>query len=141
MFVFLRFYNFIKGILCIYEVFFKKLRSLLLLLYRSLLLTELIQLCLNKLTSKYGKRIVLFFFIYFCVKLKKRQSSFSHSFIAEFPFCFVSNTTNFGCPFRPLHMQIYILNACKLGWEENLFDFCVEWIAFRKRILQLNNQR
>ena len=31
--------------------------------------------------------------------------------------------------------EIYLLNACKLDWEENLFDFYVESIAFRIKIL------
>ena len=38
-------------------------------------------------------------------------------------------------PFRFLYMQIYLLNTCKLDWEENLFDFYVESIAFRIKIL------
>ena len=29
----------------------------------------------------------------------------------------------------------YTLNACKLDWEENIFDFYVEPIAFKIRIL------
>ena len=29
----------------------------------------------------------------------------------------------------------YALNACKLDWEENIFDFYVEPIAFKIRIL------
>ena len=32
-------------------------------------------------------------------------------------------------------MQICPLNACKLDWEENLFDFYVESLAFRIKIL------
>ena len=32
-------------------------------------------------------------------------------------------------------MQVYPLNACKLDWEENLFDFYVESIAFWIKIL------
>ena len=30
--------------------------------------------------------------------------------------------------------EIYLLNACKLDWEENLFDFYVESIAFRVKL-------
>ena len=29
----------------------------------------------------------------------------------------------------------YTLNACKLDWEENIFDFDVEAIAFKIKIL------
>ena len=29
----------------------------------------------------------------------------------------------------------YTLNACKLDWEENIFDFYVEPIAFKIKIL------
>ena len=32
-------------------------------------------------------------------------------------------------------MQIYTLNASELDWQENLFDFYVEAIAFRIKIL------
>ena len=31
--------------------------------------------------------------------------------------------------------EIYLLNACKMDWEENLFDFYVEPVAFRIKIL------
>ena len=31
--------------------------------------------------------------------------------------------------------EIYLLNACTLDWEENLFDFYVESIASRIKIL------
>ena len=31
--------------------------------------------------------------------------------------------------------EIYFLNACKLDWEENLFDFNAESITFRIKIL------
>ena len=34
-----------------------------------------------------------------------------------------------------LSIQIYPLNACKLDWEENFFNFNVESIAFRIKIL------
>ena len=33
------------------------------------------------------------------------------------------------------YMQVNVLNFCKLDWEENLFDFYVESIAFRIKIL------
>ena len=32
-------------------------------------------------------------------------------------------------------LQIYALNACKLDWEENLFNFYVDSTAFRIKIL------
>ena len=35
---------------------------------------------------------------------------------------------------RVPYMQIYPLNASKLDWEENIFDFCAELIAFRIEI-------
>ena len=41
--------------------------------------------------------------------------------------------------------EIYLLNACRLDWEANLFDFYEESIAFRIKILIsvtfFNNQR
>ena len=60
------------------------------------LLTELMHLYLNKLTSKCGKMIVQIFLytliyiyiihiLYIYVNLKKSQSSFPHSFLAIFP--------------------------------------------------------
>ena len=65
IFLFLRFYNFSEGTMRIYIIFFKKLRPWFLYLTYELvyfqLLTELMYLCLNKLTSKYGKGIVLIF--------------------------------------------------------------------------------
>ena len=48
--------------------------------------------CLNKLTSKYEKRIAL---ITLYKTRRMSESSFSHSFIAIFPYSFVSNATNF----------------------------------------------
>ena len=39
------------------------------------------------------------------------------------------------CPFCSLYIQTYLLNACKLGCEQNLFDFYVESVAFRIKIL------
>ena len=83
--------------------------------------------------------------------------SFFHSFIAVFLFSFVGNTMNFfihslnrfvlkkapyallsssRCPFCYLYMQIYI--ACKLDWEENIFDWSVESVAFRIKIIMHN---
>ena len=101
-------------------------------------------LSLNKLSRKYGKRIVLIFYIG-CI-------------MPIFPFilsCFsvVSNAMNFFIHFqtglfwkktayallvlfsRVPYSQIYLLNACKLALEENLFDFYVKSIAFRIEIL------
>ena len=31
--------------------------------------------------------------------------------------------------------EIYLLNACKLAWEVNVFDFYIESMAFRIKIL------
>ena len=38
-------------------------------------------------------------------------------------------------PFEKFNSEIYLLDACKLNWEDNLFDFYVDSIAFRIRIL------
>ena len=61
IFLFIKFYNFVKVIVCIYIVFLKEIRPLFLYLpYCSNVynfLTELIYLSLNKLTSKYGKEL------------------------------------------------------------------------------------
>ena len=51
-------------------------------------------LCSNKLTSKYGKKNILIFYIHYKAR-KMSESSFFHSFIAVFPFSFVSNKMNF----------------------------------------------
>ena len=108
------------------------------------------------------KRIVLIFYIH-CVKLEEcQESSFSHSFIAVFIFSFVNNATNFFIHslnrfvlkkkkkkklayalllffnWMPFYFLVYVnvyLNAGKLDWEENLFDFYVESIAFTIKIL------
>ena len=77
IFPFLRFYNSIKGIVRIYGVSLKTLRSLFL-----YLLSELMYLCLKKDkygTTKYGERIVLIFSIH-CIKLEEFQSY-------SLPFC------------------------------------------------------
>ena len=116
-------------------------------------------LCLHKLISKYGKRIVLIFYIYLCIKVEESQSHQIFAFILS-PFSFVRNATNFFIhslsrfiskkkkklllcywfssvwgPFYSLYMQICLLNTCKLDWEKNLFNFYVESIAFRIKIL------
>ena len=61
IFLFIKFYNFVKVIVCIYIVFLKETRPLFLYFtYCSNVynfLTELIYLSLNKLTSKYGKEL------------------------------------------------------------------------------------
>ena len=61
IFLFIKFYNFVKVIVCIYIVFLKEIRPLFLYLtYCSNVynfLTELIYLSLNKLRSKYGKEL------------------------------------------------------------------------------------
>ena len=102
----------------------------------------------KKVNKKYGKRIVLIFLYTLYKAHRMSESSFSYLLITVFPFSFVSNATTFfihslnrfvlkksclsgflqsiGYPFRFLQMQIYLLNACKLDWEENIFYFCVE---------------
>ena len=57
-------------------------------------LTKLMYLCLHKLISKYGKRIVLIFYIYLCIKVEESQSHQIFAFILS-PFSFVRNATNF----------------------------------------------
>ena len=93
-------------------------------------------------------------FLYTIYKTQRMlEALLSHSSIAVFSFFFVRNAMNFfihslnnfflkkllvhcwfpsiKCPLPSLYMQIYLLNAC----EENLFDFYVESIAFRIKIL------
>ena len=108
-------------------------------------------LCLNRLMSKYGKRIVLIFLYALYKARRNSESSFSHSsvfhllvmqrissFFKQVYFekillarCWFPSTR---CPFRSLYMQIYPLNTCKLDLEENLFDFYVESVTFRIKI-------
>ena len=136
-FTFLRSYDLIKGIVHTYIVFFKKLRPLFSYLWTcsNTLTFNRTDVSLFQQVNKYGKRIVLIFLYTLYKAQGKSKSSFSHSFIAVFPFSFFSNATNFGGLFHSLYMQIYILNACKLDWEEKLFDFYVESIPFRIKIL------
>ena len=46
---------------------------------------------------------------------------------------------------KEVMFEIHLSNACKLSWEVNLFDFYVESIAFRIKILTnvtyFNNQQ
>ena len=61
-----------------------------------LLLTELMYLCLNKLTGKYdGKTIVLIFWYTLYKPLWKSESSISHSFLAAFPFLVMQRISSF----------------------------------------------
>ena len=48
---------------------------------------------------------------------------------------FKSDRKNREIPFEKFNSEIYLLDACKLNWEDNLFDFYVDSIAFRIRIL------
>ena len=100
-------------------------------------------LCLNKLTSKYGKRIVqiflytlyeawrisaiIFQFIFSCFSFfSNATNSFIHSlnsFILKKSWCWFPSSR---CPFCFLYIQIYLLSACKVDWEENLFDFRIK---------------
>ena len=95
IFLFLRFYNFTEGILCIYIIFLKKLRPLL--LYLTYKLVQLFiafnrtDKSLFKQVIKYGKRLSWFIYIH-CIKLKNVR-------VIIFPFIcsrfsFVSNPTN-----------------------------------------------
>ena len=109
-----------------------------------------------KQISKYGKRIVLIFLYTLYKAWRMSESSFFDSFVVIFSFFFVHNAMNFFihslnrfvfeklftgcrfssvlCSFLSLYMQIYLLNACKLNWEEKLFGFYAESIAFRIKI-------
>ena len=88
---------FFKGIVCLSIVFFKMLRSLFF-----YLTYELVQIfitfnrtdVLNKLTSNYGKRIVLIFSYTLYKALRMSEGFFSHSFITVFLFFFVINAMN-----------------------------------------------
>ena len=122
----------------IYILFLKNLRSL------SLYLTcELVQIFiafsrtdvsfLNKLASKCGKLIVLIFYIF--ILRRFFVSNAMKFFIYSLTGLFLKNAYALLVFFnRVLYMQIYLWNACKLDWEENLFDLYVESIAFRIKI-------
>ena len=90
IFLFLRFYNFIEGIVRIYTIFFKKLRPLFL-----HLTDELAQIFITFNStglSMCGKRIVLIY-LYTLYKAQ-RMSDFFFLLICS-RFSFVSNATNF----------------------------------------------
>ena len=118
------------------------------------LLTELKCPCLNKLTSKYGKRIVLSFFFMLYKAWRMSESSFSHSFLAVFLKLVIQLITSF------ILKQVFLGENCfaslvffnqvsfllllyanipfkwlKTGLKRKLFDFYVESIAFRIKIL------
>ena len=137
-----------------YLVFIKKLRPLFL-----YLTYEFVQIFItfSRTDVKYGKTIVLILLHTLYKALRMSELSFSNSFVSIFLFSFAINATNFvihsSCRFVlkktthafpvsslkyifcSLYMQMYILNACKLDWDESLFDFCVESLAFRIKIL------
>ena len=141
--------------MCICIVFLKKLRSLF--LYLTYHIVQIFTTFnradvsfLNKTTRKYGKRIALIFYIH-CTKLEEVRVIIFSLFLSRF--CSVSNAINFfihslnrfvlkKTTYALLlffnwvpYMQTYLLNACKLDGEENLFDFYVESIAFSFKIL------
>ena len=60
-----------------------------------LLLTEVMSFCLQKLTNKYGIRVALTFLRSLYKARRMSEVSFSHLFIADFSFLFVSNAMNF----------------------------------------------
>ena len=96
IFLFLRLYNFIDRIVRIY-IFFKNFRSLLFYSLAQVFITFNISdvFLLNKLMSKYGKRIVLVFYVY-CINLKKKsKSSFSHSFLAIYSLLVLQQISSF----------------------------------------------
>ena len=91
-----------------------------------------------KHVNKYGKQIVLIFYIY-CIKLEKVRVIIFPFIISHFSF--VSNAKNFFIHslnrfafnktaytflafFNKVpYMQTYLSNACKMDGEEKLFDF------------------
>ena len=109
----------------------------------------MMNLHLNKLNSKYGKRIgqmfyiqclklIIFLFICNCFFLISNATNFfSHSLNR---FVFKKTAYAFLIFFNLVHcMQIYPLNSCKLDWEENLFNVYIESIVFRIKILNFKD--
>ena len=72
-------------------------------------------------------RVIIFPFIHSCF----------YSFFFSFFFFFFCNLINHGWPFCSLYIQIYFLNASKLDWDENHFDFFIESIAFKPKTFNL----
>ena len=106
-------------------------------------------LSLNKLKSLYGKTAVLIFYIH-CIKLEESQSHHfltCSSFASKATNFFIHSLNRFLLKKNCLRVAgfyqsvalyantVYPLNTCKLDREENLFDFYVESIAFRIKIL------
>ena len=117
----------------IYIVFLEKLRSL------SLYLTyKLVQILiafnrtdvsfLDKLVIKYRKLIFLIFHILGSFFVSNAMNFLIHSVTSFFLINAYALLVFFN---QVLSMQICPWNACKLEWEENLFDLYVELIAFR----------
>ena len=95
IFIFLKFYNFIIGIMCIYKVFFKNLRPMF--LYLIYLLVKIFVtgqcICLNKLVSKIWKKNCPNWFIYKVQSSKKAGVNIFPFILGHFSFA--NNATNF----------------------------------------------
>ena len=72
---------------------------------------------------------IIFPFIHSCFFIH----SLNRFVLKKAPYALLSSSR---CPFCYLYMQIYI--ACKLDWEENIFDWSVESVAFRIKIIMHN---
>ena len=95
IFIFLEFYNFIIGIMCIYTVFLKNLRPMF--LYLTYLLVKIFVtgqcICLNKLVSKVWKKNCPNWFIYKVQSSKKVGVNIFPFILGHFSF--PNNATNF----------------------------------------------
>ena len=135
IFPFLKFDNFIKGIVRIYIVFFHKVGPLFLYftyLHVEIYITwELMYLSLIKLISKYGKRIFLIFYIHY-IKLEKSQGH--HFLFICGHFSFVRNAVNFWkvC-FEKKAANIPFNKCLSTGLRRKLFWFLCRVKSFQSQ--------
>ena len=88
IFFFLKFYNFIKGIMLIHS-FLKKPKTNVFMLHLLQLATEQCK------ASKVWKKVFLFFLYTLYKARRKLESSFSHSFLAVFPSLVMQRISSF----------------------------------------------
>ena len=123
LFLFLRFYNFIKGKCTYIQYFLRRLRPLFLYLTQELvqifITFNINDVSLFKQANKCAKRIVLIFYIY-VLKLKQSQPSFSHWFLAVFS---VSYATDFFIHSLNRFVLKKATDALLVFFNEVLFSF------------------
>ena len=98
--LFLRFYNFIKRIVCIYIVFFKKFQPLFLqstheIFQAHITFNRTDVFLFTEVNKQVWNKSCLTFLHSLYKARRMSEASFSHLFIADFSFLFVSNAMNF----------------------------------------------